>query len=72
MSAVALAMITACAADTTSNNTAPVETASASASPSPSASMGPVTGDLTVLAAASLTDVFQKLATAFQSQNPGV
>ncbi|HZE67194.1 MAG TPA: molybdate ABC transporter substrate-binding protein, partial [Sporichthyaceae bacterium] len=46
--------------------------ASASASPSPSASMGPVTGDLTVLAAASLTDVFQKLATAFQSQNPGV
>jgi molybdate transport system substrate-binding protein len=31
-----------------------------------------VTGDLTVLAAASLTDVFQKLATTFESEHPGV
>ena len=74
VSALALAMVTACAADTQNktDNAAPTPTESASASPSASASMGSVTGDLTVLAAASLTEVFQKLATTFESAHPGV
>lgn len=72
ISALALAMVGACASDTSSKQVPPVvETPSASASPSPSAT-GTATGDLTVLAAASLTEVFQKLATTFQSENPGV
>jgi molybdate transport system substrate-binding protein len=73
VSAMALAMVTACAADTSSNsNPAPAATETPSASASPSASSGPVTGDLTVLAAASLTEVFQKLGTTFESEHPGV
>jgi molybdate transport system substrate-binding protein len=74
VSTLALAMLTACASDTTNQteNPAPAPSESASASPSASASTGTVTGDLTVLAAASLTEVFQKLATTFQSENPGV
>jgi molybdate transport system substrate-binding protein len=72
VSAVALAMIAACASDTSTKQVPPVvESPTATASPSPSAT-GTATGDLTVLAAASLTDVFQKLATTFESQNPGV
>jgi molybdate transport system substrate-binding protein len=67
-------MLTACASDTSSNssNPAPAATETPSASATPTASGGPVTGDLTVLAAASLTEVFNKLATTFQSENPGV
>lgn len=57
---------------------APTVAASPSATPSPSetpsamASHGPVTGDLTVLAAASLTEIFQKLGPVFEAANPGV
>jgi molybdate transport system substrate-binding protein len=67
-------MLTACASDTsnTTENPPPTPSASASASPSANASPGPVTGELTVLAAASLTEVFQKLATTFQAAHPGV
>jgi len=73
VAALALTMVTACAADTTTKSEpAPTPSESASASPSASASMGSVTGDLTVLAAASLTEVFQTLATTFESEHPGV
>jgi len=72
VSALALALVAGCASDTSSKQVPPVvETPAASASPSPSAT-GTATGDLTVLAAASLTEVFQKLATTFESENPGV
>ncbi|HEX3610804.1 MAG TPA: molybdate ABC transporter substrate-binding protein [Sporichthyaceae bacterium] len=69
---------TGCSLKKSSNNSAPPPAPitsvapSDSASPTPSASSGPVTGKLTVLAAASLTDVFQQLKTVFQQQNPGV
>jgi molybdate transport system substrate-binding protein len=65
-------LVAACASDTSTKQVPPIiETPSGSASPSPSAT-GTATGDLTVLAAASLTEVFQKLASTFESENPGV
>ncbi|HEX8968521.1 MAG TPA: molybdate ABC transporter substrate-binding protein [Chloroflexota bacterium] len=39
-------------------------------SPSPASSAGPVSGEIVVFAAASLTDAFQDMASAFQQANP--
>lgn len=67
---LSLALLTACAesskpAAQTPEQTPVTPAASASASP------GAVTGDITVLAAASLTEVFTKLGGAFEAANPG-
>jgi molybdate transport system substrate-binding protein len=73
VSALALALVAACASDTSSKQVPPiVETPTATVSASPSATTGTATGDLTVLAAASLTEVFRQLATTFQAENPAV
>jgi molybdate transport system substrate-binding protein len=61
---------------------APTATAAAAASPAaspspspagaaPSKPSTPATGDLTVFAAASLTDAFKEIGTAFEAANPG-
>src|ERR1700761_1008160 len=82
-SALSLSLLGACALQPSTTASSPAPTASAAAttaatdSPSPqpsdtAAANGPVTGDLKVLAAASLTEVFQSLATQFQQANPGV
>jgi molybdate transport system substrate-binding protein len=80
-SALTLSLLGACALQPSTTASSPAPSASAStaatdsASPQPSdtaAANGPVTGELKVLAAASLTDVFQQLATTFQQANPGV
>lgn len=70
---LALALLGGCAEsskpaaqDPVDQNPTPVETVSASATP------GVATGDLTVLAAASLTEVFTKLGEQFKAKNPGV
>jgi molybdate transport system substrate-binding protein len=76
-SVLALSLLGACSIGKSHQSApAPISTAApattSTPSASPSASSGPVTGDLTVLAAASLTNVFQQLATVFQQANPGV
>jgi molybdate transport system substrate-binding protein len=82
-SALTLSLLGACALQptTTASSPAPTDSSAATAAPTGSASPqpsetaaanGPVTGEVKVLAAASLTDVFQQLATVFQQANPGV
>jgi molybdate transport system substrate-binding protein len=80
-SALTLSLLGACALQpsTTTSGSSPSPSATTAATETPSAqpsetsaASGPVTGDLKVLAAASLTDVFQQLATTFQQANPGV
>ena len=44
---------------------------SATSSSSPTTTVPKVTGDITVLAAASLTDSFKEIGTAFEAANPG-
>ena len=63
-----LALVVGGCADDSSNATSP----SATASPTTAITAVPtVTGDLTVLAAASLTDSFKEIGTTFETANPG-
>ena len=63
-----LALVVGGCADDSSNATSP----NATASPTTTIAAVPtVTGDLTVLAAASLTDSFKEMGTAFETANPG-
>jgi molybdate transport system substrate-binding protein len=82
-SALTLSLLGACALQPSKDAASPAPTASGAAttattdSPSPQPSdsgapSGAVTGNLTVLAAASLKVVFQQLASTFEQANPGV
>lgn len=71
VAALVLGLLGACAEDSKDPVVAPpqpVETPTVATSGTP----GPVTGNLTILAAASLTEVFTKLGESFKAANPGV
>lgn len=67
---LSLALVTACAESSKPAAQLPVE--QVPVTPAASATASAVTGDLTVLAAASLTEVFNKLKEQFEAANPGV
>lgn len=69
--ALALALMGGCAEDDADPVLAP-PTQLATPSATVSATPAPVTGSLTILAAASLTEVFTRLGESFKAANPGV
>jgi molybdate transport system substrate-binding protein len=61
----------ACGGDDPSSTAPPPPTSTAGSAGDPAPAAPRVTGDVTVLAAASLTESFTKLAATFRSNNPG-
>jgi molybdate transport system substrate-binding protein len=68
-----LGLVAVGCSDDSKPSAAPVTTVAASAvtSATPTTTTAPVTGNITVLAASSLTESFKALGTAFEAANPG-
>src|SRR5262245_8659040 len=61
----------ACGGDDDDDDASPTSAATAAATAAPASTVGGATGDITVFAAASLTDSFEDIGTAFEEANDG-